>query len=352
MKLAAGEFVLEIEKYLDHVVNNECYPYDESWDHYSFGPAPFNTAVGIPIVWSHHRKLSTGLDAANFKRDYFMLDFEDFLEYATSSLASSFEVDSVPFNHCCYYQALPGSFDKPLFANRYGKFSVMGACLCRFESNLWIITHFKAETAESLKKATRMVDLVGGTNNFLNYFVTLYLIDDRREAFSSDEAFAKWCNQYPDGRSPEWNELTQEQPVEGSLIEFTRNVLAPPFETDYEQYNRSEWGIKHTGLLYTEWYDHVGAHRLEDDATSEQVELHQKNLETRQLLQEWQEEFNTEMADQFEVARLMRFLPSYFDFMYDLVITEKKEVGHELVRIPRRKKKKTRVSTKTYLQDN
>gem|GEM_PF-4549984 len=341
----AREFVLEIEKYLDHLVNNTCDVENEyHLGDYSF-PDQFREAIGDLVIFFHgQKKPEQFVDKAKAEhlKEYFMLDFEDFLEYATSNLATTFSIDSVPHGHCYYYQALPGSFDKPLFANKYGKFSIMGACLSRWENHLWIIVQFKAETRDSLKKATRIVDLVTGNNNFLNYFVTLHLMDYRREAFSSDKAFAVWSNRFPIELIPRWIESAQEKTQGYSLVEASRSCLAPPFETDYEDYG-NKWAYKVAGTVWTEFCQCLAGLKPKDDWTIDELEAYQSLMGHLQWIPEWEEEFHTEMADQFEVARLMRFLPSYFDFMYDLVIREKKEVGHERVRVARGKKKKTKI---------
>jgi 5-methylcytosine-specific restriction endonuclease McrA len=332
------EFVLEIEKYLSHLVNNVCHPYDGSWNSALLGPQPYNEAVGIPVVLSLHGKIPKS-QAASYKEEFFMLDFDDFLEYATSNLPASFSIDSVPPNHSYYYQALPGSLDKPLFANRYGKFSIMGACLSRYKNNLWIIAHFKAETEEYLKKASKIIDLVNGSN-FFHYFVTLHLMDSRREAFSSEEEFAKWSGAIGPDRIQEWTEITQNLPSVDYSIEMTRSRITPPFETDYEGEYITDYGLIHTGQLWTDQAEELASCELEENAPADMMESHQLWLEKKQSLKEWQDYFETAMADQFEVTRLMRFLPDYFQFMYDLVIMEKKEVGPEIVRIPRKKNEK------------
>jgi 5-methylcytosine-specific restriction endonuclease McrA len=347
MKPVADEFVLEIEKYLDDVVNNAC----DIENVYHLGdyqfPNEFREAVGEPFVLLQRKKLPEYLGTLKpnaFEKEFFMLDFGDFLEYSTSNLATDFSIDSFSHNHCYYYQALPGSYEKPLFANRYGKFSIMGACLSRHQNHLWIIVQFKAETEDSLEKKTRMVDLVTGKNNFLNYFVTLHLMDWRRESFSTDKAFEEWSGKFPVEYIPKWIESTQKEMSGYDLVEVTRNCLSPPFETDYDEYF-NVWGIKHTGEIWTQFHELL-AGIDPANVPKDNLEAYKTFMDVVQPLNEWEEEFNTEMADNFEVARLMRFLPSYFDFMYDLVITEKKKVGHELVRIPRRKKKKTKVIRK------
>ncbi len=52
------EFVLEIEKYLDHLVNSSCHAddFDGRVGSIDIGPPPFNEAVGRLFYLSHHRK--------------------------------------------------------------------------------------------------------------------------------------------------------------------------------------------------------------------------------------------------------------------------------------------------------
>jgi hypothetical protein len=336
------EYLFDIQKYLDHFVNKCCDPYIR----WTLGgietlPPP-HALVGVNILLSHHRKTPPDKGLRAYKQEYFMLDFQDFLEYATSNLATSFQINSIPFNHCFYYQALPGSFDKPLFENKFGKFSVMAACLSRHENYLRIIVQFKVETAEYLKKVVRMKDLVTGNNNFPNFFVSLDLLSKRREAFSSEDAYEELCNRFPGGVQ-EFEKSDSGTPMDESLYEYSKYKLYPPFETDYEEYT-DFWYWEFGGAFWRGFSQYLAENPPEDDTPKFERESYDYYLDYLKHLPQSEKHFDTELADHFEIARLMRFLPSYFDFMYDLVIREKKEVVHETLRIPRDKnKKKTKV---------
>jgi hypothetical protein len=114
-----------------------------------------------------------------------MLDFADFLEYATSNLPGAFTIKQIPSNHCYYYQALPGSYDSPHFDNKHGNFSIMAACLSRQSNHLWITVQFKTESQDLLGKTQKLVDLVGN-HDFFHEFLLLHLVDVDKAEFQTE----------------------------------------------------------------------------------------------------------------------------------------------------------------------
>ncbi len=241
-------FVLDIEKYLDHQVNAVCTPYGEQGSVDTImGPDRFNEALGTPLRLVHHQRHVPPPERSKIKKDYFTLDFEDFLEFATSDLTPSLSIDLLPDQCCYYYQALPGTFDKPLVTNKYGSFSVIGVCLSRFENGIWIIAQLKKET-ESSRKLSKITDLVGDMNGFWQEFICLHLVDYQ---LGSNSPEWEWFEE----KKISWDKNNMGSSKLGQskgLVEFTRSNVVPPMWTNLRKHN--EYGVGSSGDMWMSVY--------------------------------------------------------------------------------------------------
>ena len=120
-----------------------------------------------------------------FARQYFMLDFFDFLEYATSNPPNLFSINQISSPQNYYYQGFPDSHDKSHFENRYGNFSIEAACLSRSGSHLWITVHFKTQAKTEVSTDASTVDLLRGSQ-FFDEFLSLHLMQTSREELQRD----------------------------------------------------------------------------------------------------------------------------------------------------------------------
>jgi len=272
-----------------------------------------------------------------------MLDFGDFLEYSTSNLPNPFSIDQIASRHCHYYQGFPGSYDNPHFDNMFGKFSIMAAFLAREENHLWLTVQFKTETHDTEANQGRVIDLVG-SHNFWFESLSLHLVAlDKDELAQQFATKVKAVGPLPvDPMSEPW--------LDG-LLELMKARLTSPFSGHTDRYTiasvfrKDGYTVMYGGGFWREIAANV------DDVIKKRgipPEL-QNNRAAKYFASEkervgrTEELFERDMADRFEVVRLMRFLPSYFDFMYDLVVDEKRQVGvrtvTETMRKTRKKKK-------------
>lgn len=330
-------FLLDIEKRLDHQVNAVCTPCGvEGSVDTIMGPDRFNEALGTPLRVVHHQRHIPPPERSRIKKDYFTLDFEDFLEFATSDLTPSLSIDLLPDPCCYYYQALPGTFDKPLVTNKYSSFSVIGVCLSRFENGIWIIAHLKKET-ESSRKLSKITDLVGDMNGFWQEFICLHLVDYQLGSNSSEWEWFEEKKISWDKNNMGSSKLGQSK----GLVEFTRSNVLPPMWTNLGKHN--EYGVGSSGDMWTSMYWELLTSDFGDIGPRDEKILSDYLMSAYTDVLAFKAHFETSMADEFEIARLMVFLPSYFEFMYDLVINEKKTIGYES-RLGdfRNKKRKTR----------
>ena len=69
--------------------------------------------------------MSYSRDVISVNRSYYMVDFNDFLDYATSEIVK-YEGTKIPESEVLLYDALPGTYDKPLFDGKDGEISIVG----------------------------------------------------------------------------------------------------------------------------------------------------------------------------------------------------------------------------------
>ena len=233
------KFALDIERYLSHQVNECC---DTKMSHELIGPPMFNDALGIPLLLAHKKGLSAySRDfRSEYTSNYHMVDFEDFLDYATSNLAGKFEIPDFPDKHIYYYQGFPGSWNNPHFENKYSSFSIMGVCLSRSENNLWINMQFKVMTESTKQDHVEAIDLTGSNNGFFHEFVHMRLMDYRKQYFPKDV-----LNRITDINKVNFTE-------DGSPVEFTKYHVIPPFRSNSDYYNNDDYRITYSGEMWRE----------------------------------------------------------------------------------------------------
>jgi 5-methylcytosine-specific restriction endonuclease McrA len=220
-------------------------------------------------------------------RDYFLIDFNDFVEYATSSVALRSKISQFPNNHVVFVDSLPGTYDKGIMDSEYGcGFSIVGAA-------------------------------IGKSNNVCSLTLQIRYLDDRlyqlNEAFKEKKHPRLPANQF---FPYEFFTLLLTEDSLGSDVEIIRYLTQPPILRPNEDY---EYG----GSLLTRDNELIESCRTADHARDS---LFLKS---------------NEHGSEFELARLLLYFPSYIDFMYDLVVTEKKVVGKRPC-VSKRKSKKSR----------
>lgn len=216
-------------------------------------------------------------------REYFLIDFNDFVEYATSSISIRSKISELQNNHVIFIDALPGTYDESIMDSEYEcGFSIVGAA-------------------------------IGKTNNVCNLTLQIRYLND--ELYKLDENFTNTQHPYfsSDHNFPyEFFSLVLTEDKEGNDIEIIRYLTQPPIIRPNEDY---EYG----GTLLTRDLELIDSCRL------------QEGLFLR----------SNEHGNEFELTRLLLYFHSYIDFMYDLIVKDKKPVGKR-PSLSKRKNKKSR----------
>jgi len=306
--------VLDIEKYLTHQVTTLCGTDYSTWDYDFQGPPKWDESIGIPLLIKHGKNWPPHLRAKRkkFFSEYHMLDFNDFLDYATSNIVGKFEIPNFPDWHIYYYQAFPGTYDEPQFSSKYSAFSIIGTCISRIENSLWINMQFKVFTYLTQREGIEAVDLVGDYNGFFHEFVNLHLVDFRKEVFPKN-----MLNHF----ESKGNDIFSEK---NDPVEFTKAHIIPPFKTNVDYYNDDDYRIRYSGQMWLDYADQYAAAEWKPGTPAESIEFYRSEKARVLRFQDYNDKI---LSDNYEIARLMVHLPSYFDFMYDLVKSEKKKIG-------------------------
>lgn len=330
------EYFLDIEAYLAHQVNTLCETKMPALD--ILRPPVFNESIGIPLLIVHKKNLPAHLqkERQQYHSEYYMVDFRDFLEYATSALPNKFEIPDFPDRTIHYYQAFPHSSNEPLITGKYSSFSVMGACIGRHDNSLWINMQFRVFFDSMREDEFEAHDLVGGNSGCIHEFVNLHLVDYRERAMSR-----------------EFLRLAQEKGVIASArndstpVEFTKSYIIPPFDSTIDFYNSTEYRITYSGQLWTDRAENMALTQWNAGAPEE---LKQMFAQEKENVKKYAERHSTILADNFEVARLLVHLPGYLRFMYDLVLPKRLPVGALISGLrsgTRKKRKEKGVTYKT-----
>lgn len=201
-------------------------------------------------------------------RDYVKLDFLDFLDYSTSELSLPPSIDQFPDQTAVFYESIvPTSVMSPdaVWGDAW-KFSIRDVAIARDGMFVTVIMRFHIWLKDAVEE----------------YLVTLTLT--------------------PESRTPDSDQNVQ-------LAEWQRVGLLPPSRVC------KEWRYELTKELFS--------NPDRDDLTLEEHEIIAKNAKA---YMDQDDELLRATAPFFEMARLGFHLPSYVEFMYDLVSEEKLEV--------------------------
>lgn len=320
-----AEYILDIERYLANQVEAVCIPFSKYDVHQ--GLYPFNEALGPLLRTKYSNEIPNSLKNKIIKgTEYFMLDFNDFLEYATSGLTKKFKISKFPDGYIHYYQSIPGTSDFPLFESNYSKFSIMGVCISRGANSLCINMQFRVFISE---ENPNIIDLVGKNNGIIYEFVNLHLCDHNIEDLPIKYQMRLRRLKLEDIK----NGLIIDSEDSDNIVEYTRSHIVPPvqFKTNnaiFQYYNSPDYRIMYSGQAWEEQAESMSEASFKPEAPVDLIKFYrdQKEIVKRN------HEYNTKiLADNFEIARLMVYLPDYFDFMYDLVLNEKKKVSSKKI---------------------
>ncbi len=220
-------------------------------------------------------------------RSYFMLDFRDFVEYATSDLVQKASIEPFQKNHIYFYEALNGTYEEPLFDYGMGGFSIVAAALSRRElgnsSMLGICGQFRLhlppnKSSDEVPINKRFFEtLMPQQHNFPFMFAHIMLVDNGQN----------------------------------NPLEWSRCEIYPPIVM-----RKNLYGIRPTGQVLKAMFP------------PETGDMIFPVNSTLNLLRERHEPLIDESL--FETTRLLVHLPHYFDFMYDLVIEDERSPLEDL----------------------
>jgi hypothetical protein len=202
------------------------------------------------------------------QREYVKLDFQDFIDYATSTLPPRPKLATFPDQTAVFYESLVVG-PNANWANN--TLSVTDAVVARDRVFVTVLMHFNVSTPSD--NGTAKLGECGASITF----------------------------------APE--SYSRETQIAGDLGEWERAMCWPPEPND------AEWRFINSGEYTSEILE-----RMETDSnppfSREALAKVRQNAELN--YSKW--------GAFFEVVRLGLHLPSYVDFMYDLVVTERKQV--------------------------
>jgi 5-methylcytosine-specific restriction endonuclease McrA len=278
------QYILDIEKYLAHQVR-----------------FVFHDNQGGKIQTPFSKTLEPFIDKTSLKliknRSYHILDFNDFLDYSTSDLPKEIDIQKFHNFHIYCYGTYNESYESPgVISSEDNKFSIMGALLSRKNNELGIMMQIRvfdqfylSDKAPDIVKSRFSEQLLNPNHNFPYIFIY----------------------------------LTIKKTNEG-LVEMLRSEMIPPIILGGEDYSIHCMGIMDYNVnlpLHTTY-----PQLLEQD---------------REVLYERDQFY-------FEVARLIPFIPSYFDFMDDLVLEKKIKIGNKPSKLSNKTKKVKKTGKPVY----
>jgi 5-methylcytosine-specific restriction endonuclease McrA len=228
-------------------------------------------------------------------REYFKIDFQDFLDFATSDLPRQPRLTQFADQTAVCYDSfqLPGD-QRPVHATwstETGRFglSLIDAVVARDKVFVTVIMRFAALTLAGASPDHDGNHLVGktmdvGDGKIAECGATLIFAP---ETYSGDDALA------------------------GPLSEWERAMWWPAESKD------PEWRFINSGEFTSYLLEQL-------ESNSQQALFSPESIAN---LRQIQDANQTKYGVFFEIARLGLQLPSYVSFMYDLVVTEKKQVG-------------------------
>jgi len=270
------------------------------------------SAIGSLVPGGSERRVLQG------HREYFKVDFQDFLDYATSELPPKPHLTHFADQTAVFYESIhPPSTEREVHATwNTGKstfgLSVTDALIARDHVFVTVIMRFAALTLAGSSP---------GPDGKYAFGKTMDVGAGQVAECGATLIFAPESYNGNDERA-------------GPLGEWERAMWWPAEDED------PEWRFVNSGEFTSHMLD-----ELESDPEQQVF-----SPESLVKLREQQDESRTEYGVFFEVARLGLHLPSYVDFMYDLVATEKKRVGtkRRRKRTGRAKKKHTTVTKPVY----
>ena len=260
--------VLDIENYLAHQIMC-CYRKEKF-------SVPFFEHILNPYVNNiSHRMIKL--------RSYHMLDFNDFIEYATSDLVDKPDYSYFDNNHIYFYQALHGTYDQGIFESAHGyDFSIVGVAIAKKDNEYTVFAQIRYIT------------------EYINLHLDVLENNEYKKYFNIAHRFPY-----------EFFTLSfiEESNIK-ELAEKLRCIITPPIMIGKD----AEYGlrIKISDDSLLEYY------KEEFGEDSPLLKPESLNIVGQGI-----DKHQTE----YEIVRLLFYLPSYFDFMYDLVIDEKKKIG-------------------------
>jgi hypothetical protein len=247
----------------------------------------FGTALGSMVPGDDDRLLQR-------RRQYYRVDFQDFLEYATSCDPVQARLTMIPNHTAIIYDSLESSASNRQvvasysFGNTRLGISILDALVARDEMFITVIMRFAPLTLRTDASSREEKHSFGSTLNFQHGQIA---------ECGATITFA------PD-------HLEREADA-GSLLEWDRAYWLPPLDDD------REWRFNVSGVYTNSLLDEL-------ELTPEQKLLSQEAISA---IREQGNDNHKANGVYFEIARLGLSLPSYIDFMYDLVVTERQRVG-------------------------
>lgn len=245
------------------------------------------SAIGDLVPGGNERRVLQG------HRTYFKVDFQDFLDYATSELSTAPHLSRFADQTAVFYEPLqPLGTERPVHATwstattTFG-LSLMDAAIARDGFFVTVMMRFAALTLNDSSKQPNGKHTTGTT------------IEAGADKVAECGATLIFAPENIDGDDA------------GPLAEWERAMWWPPEAQD------PEWRFNTSGEYTSYILDAI-------ESDPNQTTLSPASIAK---LRTDQEANGTAHGVFFEVARLGLALPAYVDFMYDLIVTEKLHVG-------------------------
>lgn len=238
----------------------------------------------------------------------FLLDFFDFFEYSTSSLPpKEIDIYKFPEMHPYYYDALSGTSDESIFEDDEGECSIVGVGICRKQNVLTICMEFFMHSRTNELKERNL------ENHIIPHeFAYLTLIQN-----NTNEDLSLAVRILRRGEIYDIKNIDKKLRP-GEAYEMDR-LLVQPQKLSGGRYDLSYDGFSSSSNFnhYREVCNSIGNYSDKELALTAKIAMskYRQGYKSKTL-----EKFKAV----FEVARLMAYLPEYFEFMYDLIVKEKR----------------------------
>jgi hypothetical protein len=243
-------------------------------------------APALGSLVPHDRSLRYLID----KRSYYRLDIDDFIDFATSELVRVPFLNDFPDGEIQFYQASNLSPTEPFIT-----FSTLSAGVSIIDIAI-----------------AREKVFVSVTMRFILFF------DSFKTTLLATHTFAL---------DPELSMEPKRDSYSQQLIEWDRYTIFPPMNDD------PEWRFIMSGI-YTD--------SLLNEMTSFNEKQGSASLDQINTIRQAGRDNYGKYSELYELTRLALHLPSYFDFMYDLVVSSK-VTASEYKKISFKKKKRRKI---------